>query len=67
MKTPDELIEDGIALIAQGLYRSNKQNGPREARLLCEAAKSTLSGMWMDLAKQDQEFIAVDKRSYQTR
>tara|TARA_R100001086_G_scaffold110710_2_gene56384 strand:+ start:600 stop:794 length:195 start_codon:yes stop_codon:yes gene_type:complete len=59
MNTPDELIEDGIGLIAQGLFRANKQNGAREARLLCEAAKSTLSGIWLDLAKQDKEFIST--------
>lgn len=66
MKTPDELIEDGVALIAQGLYRANQQNGPREARQLCEAARSTLSGLWMDFAKADKEFIATDPRAHKT-
>lgn len=55
MKTPDELIEEGVALIAQGLFRTSEQNGPREARLLCDAVKATLSVMWMDLARQDAE------------
>ena len=67
MKTPDELIEEGVGLIAQGLFRASKQNGPREARLLCEAAKATLSGIWMDLARQDREFSRVDPRTYKTR
>lgn len=55
MKTPGELIEEGIALIAQGLFRTSEQNGPREARLLCDAVKATLSVMWMDLARQETE------------
>lgn len=55
MKTPGELIEEGIALIAQGLFRISEQNGPREARLLCDAVKATLSVMWMDLARQETE------------
>src|SRR5690606_32376015 len=29
--------------------------GPREARLLCDAVKATLSVMWMDLARQETE------------
>jgi hypothetical protein len=55
MKTPGELIEEGVALIAQGLFRTSEQNGLREARLLCDAVKATLSVMWMDLARQGAE------------
>lgn len=60
MKTHDELIEEGIGLIAQGLFRANKQHGPQEARILCEAAKSTLSGIWMDLFKQEKKLPSPD-------
>lgn len=67
MKTPDQLVEEGIGLIAQGLFRASKQHGPQEAREMCEAARRTLSGMWQDFAKQDKEFIKVDPRETKTR
>lgn len=51
-KTPDELVEDGIASIAAGLFRSKTATGSsREAVNMGAAALSTLSSMLMDFRR----------------
>jgi hypothetical protein len=52
MKTPNQLVEEGIGLIATGLFRANKEHGPAEAADMGSAAVSTIRGMWLDFYKK---------------
>ena len=54
-KTPNELVEEGVGLVAKGLFRAKEQMGPQEARILCESAKNVLAEMWFDFYRLEQK------------
>lgn len=50
MKSAEELSEEGIVLIATGMFRASEKSGPAEAVRICRAAKLALSSAMDDLA-----------------
>lgn len=49
--TPDQLVEEGIGLIARGLYRAEKQGGTQAAYDLGRGATAAVRATWFDFVR----------------
>lgn len=59
--TAEEIIEQGIGLIARGLYRMSVNDGPDTAARAASTVLDHIRGHWMDLMRQaSKEPISQD-------
>lgn len=49
--TADEIIEEGLGLVARGLFRKAKQSGHREAAGSASSVVNVVRGMWLDFER----------------
>lgn len=50
--TPEEIVEQGVGLIARGLFRMSEQQGPAAAAREASTILDHVRGHWMDLMRQ---------------
>lgn len=49
--TGEELVEIGVGLIGQGLFRESERNGAKAAAALADAVSSTATSLHLDFYK----------------
>jgi hypothetical protein len=49
--TADEIIEEGVGLVARGLFRKAKSEGHKEAAGSASSVLNVVRGMWLDFER----------------
>lgn len=55
--TAEEIIEQGVGLIARGLFRMSAQQGPGAAATEASTVLDHIRGHWMDLMRQEAKVL----------